>query len=189
MVAFLDLVDEVDADAAQRLGERAEGAAAHLAGRVEVELAVACRGQCGQEPGGGGAVAAEHAGLRDGRSLWAPLDPPLSRCPIQPVAECGEALGEAGGVIGVQRLAQHRGATGRGREEQRAGGDGLGPWDFEDGHADRAYGSTACAGLTALSMEWIFVPPRTVRLSGGYQDAERVPGGIGEHIQRLGLIV
>lgn len=31
VVAFLDLVDEVDAEAAQRRGERAEGAAAHLA--------------------------------------------------------------------------------------------------------------------------------------------------------------
>jgi hypothetical protein len=135
VVTFLNLVDEVDADAAQRLGERAKGAAAHLAGRVEVKLAVACRGQCGQEPSGRGAVAAEHAGLRDGRSLWAPLDPPLPRCPIKPVAKCGEALGEAGRVIGVQRLTQHRGATGRRREEQRAGGDGLGSWDFKDGHA------------------------------------------------------
>jgi hypothetical protein len=27
------------------------------------------------------------------------------------------------------------------------------------------------------------------RLSGGHQDAERVSGGIGKHVQRLGLIV
>ena len=123
VVAFLDLVDQVDADAAQRLGERAEGAAAHLGGGVEVEFAVARRGQCGQESGRGGAVAAEHAGLREGRSLGAPLDPPPARCPIQLVAERGEALGETGRVIGVQRFPQHRGPIGRGREKQRAGGD------------------------------------------------------------------
>ena len=38
-------LEEALARAAQRLGERAEGTAAHLAGCVDVELAVACRGQ------------------------------------------------------------------------------------------------------------------------------------------------
>ena len=72
---------------------------------------------------------------RDGRSLRAPLDRPRPGAPVELVAERGQALGEARGVIGVQRLAQHRGAAGRGREKQRAGGDGLRSRDLDDGHA------------------------------------------------------
>jgi hypothetical protein len=49
VAAFLDLVDKVDANTAQRLGKRADGAPAHLRGCVEMELAVAGRGECRQE--------------------------------------------------------------------------------------------------------------------------------------------
>lgn len=47
---------------------------------------------------------------------------------------------------------------------------------------------SACHDHTGLSQSQL---PKglTVRLSGGYQDAERVSGGIGQRIQRLGLIV
>jgi hypothetical protein len=48
---------------------------------------------------------------------------------------CGEALGEASGVIGIQGSAQHRGATRRSREKQRTGGDGVGSRYLDGGHA------------------------------------------------------
>ncbi|GAA3303778.1 hypothetical protein GCM10020295_53230 [Streptomyces cinereospinus] len=69
------------------------------------------------------------------RALRAAVDLPGAGGAADPVAEPGEAFGEALGVVRPERPEQGGDPVGRRREEEGAGGEGLGTGDVDYGHA------------------------------------------------------